>query len=146
MPARRSARSRGGFALALALFAVVLLGSFAAIGLAAATAQLRLAADLRVAVEADLRVASVLAEQRVQADSLLAALPSGASVDFGMVAVERGWWQRSWATRHGTLVLLSAEVLLRRTDLAVVALRRATLLLGGVSADTLRVSGYRSRY
>ena len=142
----RVALDRRGFALALALLAVVLLGSFAVFGLAAATARVRLAGDLRVAIEADLRATSLLAERRVLADSALAAMPNGGRIDFGVVQRERGWWLRSWATRHGSLVMLSAEAVLRRADLEVIAMRRATLLLGAVAADTLRVSGYRSRY
>lgn len=130
----------------MALVVVVLLASFAALGLAAATARLRLTGDLRVAVEADVRVASLLAERRVQGDSALAALSDGERVDFGVRLRGDGWQERSWALRQGNLVLLSAEVMLRGSGQTLVAARRATLLLGAVSADTVRVSGYRFRY
>lgn len=134
-----------GFALATALVGVLLVSAFASLALLAATARLRLAGDLRVAVEGDLRVASLLAERRVLGDSLLAALSDGSSVTFGDRNGE-GWQERSWAERRGSLVRLSAEVTLRPGGGAVFAARRATLLLGLVTADTLRVSGYRSRY
>lgn len=139
-------RSRSsGFALASALVGVVLVSAFAALALLAATARLRLAGDLRIAVEADLRVASLLAERRVLGDSLLAALSDGGALDFGIRDAD-GWRERSWAERRGLLVRLSAEVTLQPGAGAVIGARRATLLLGVVTADTLRVSGYRSRY
>ncbi|MES2305563.1 MAG: hypothetical protein V4558_08645 [Gemmatimonadota bacterium] len=135
-----------GFALALALLAVILLGGFAAVALVAASARLRLAGDLRIAIEGDLQAASALAERRVNADSVLVALTDGDRIDFGTAAVGSGWWAHSIAWRTGTLVQLSTEVTLRNDRLQLVGARRATLLIGVVAADTLRVSGYRSRY
>lgn len=130
----------------MALLAVVLLAGFAAVALVAASARLRLAGDLRIAIEGDLLAASTLAERRVNADSLLVALADGDRIDFGTTAIGRGWQARSTAWREGSLLQLSAEVTLRDDRLQLVGARRATLLIGVIGADTLRVSGYRSRY
>lgn len=135
-----------GFALALALVAVVLLAGFASLALQAASAQLRLAGDLRLAVEGDLLVAGALAQRRMNAESLMARLIDGGRIDFAAADLGRGWRERSWASRRGPLVQLSAEVTLGGSDRQLLAARRATLLFRVVAADTLRVSGYRSRY
>ena len=135
-----------GFALALALVAIVLLEGFAAMALLAASARVRLAGDSRVAVEGDLLVASTLAEARLGADGLLRLLPDGGRIDLPARVRGSGWRVAGWAARQGTLIQLSAEVTLRGRGGALAAARRATLLLSHVSADTVRVSGYRSRY
>jgi hypothetical protein len=131
--------------LALALVAIVLLEGFAALALLAASARYRLAGDSRVAVEGDLLAASRLANARIAADSAMRRLPDGGRVTF---ALERhgGWEVSSAAARRGALIELSAAATLRDRSGAVSGMRRATLLLVLVAADTLRVSGYRSRF
>ncbi len=142
----RPAGGDAGFALALALVAIVLLEGFAALALLAAAARVRLAGDLRLATEADLRVASALAEVRVAQDAALAGLPDRARIDLPCPARDVRWTAACWAVRQGPLVQLSAEIALRNPLGVAVAARRATLLLGHVAADTVRVSGYRPRY
>ena len=145
-PPAAPGRPTDGFALALALVAIVLLEGFAALALFAAGARQRLASDGRTAVEGDLLVASVLAEARVAEDSVMRMLPDGGRVDFPARRRGTGWTMTSSAIRQGRLILLTAEATLRGPTDLIGGIRRATLLLGFRAADTLRVSGYRSRF
>ena len=142
----RRALPTAGFALALALVAVLLLEGFAAVALLAASARIRLANDARIAVEGDLLVASELAEARVGADTAIRQLPDGGRADFPARARGRGWTVRSWAVRRGSLALVTAEATVRGPNGVVIGARQATLLLGFAGADTIRVSGDRSRF
>ena len=139
-------RPTEGFALVLALLAIVLLEGFAALALFAAGARQRLASDGRVAVEGDLLVTSVLAEARVAEDSVMRNLPDGGRVDFPAQQRGAGWTVTSGATRWGRLIQLTAEATWGGATGEVAGRRRATLLLGFNAADTLRVSSYRSRF
>ena len=145
-PPAAPGRRTDGFALALALVAIVLLEGFAALALFAAGARHRLASDGRVAVEGDLLVASVLAEARVAEDSVMRLLPDGGSTTFAVQRRGDGWTVTSGAARQGRLVQLTAEARWHGPTEVVSGIRRATLLLGFSAADTLRVSGYHSRY
>jgi hypothetical protein len=142
----RRADPAAGFALALALVAILLLEGFAAVALLAATARIRLANDARLAVEGDLLVASELAEVRVGADTAIRRLADSGRVDFPVRTRGRGWTVRSWAVRRGSLGLLTAEATVRGQNGVVIGARQATLLLAFGGADTIRVSGDRARY
>lgn len=143
---RSPRRPPDGFALAIALVAIVLLEGFAALALLAASARHQLAADSRVAVEGDLLAASTLAETRVAADSAMRQLPDGGRLTTAAVRRGDGWTVSIAALRQGDLIQLTSEATLRNRAGALRGMRRATLLLVLIAADTLRVSGYRSRF
>jgi hypothetical protein len=142
----RRALPTAGFALALALVAILLLEGFAAMALLAASARIRLAHDARLAVEGDLLVASELAEVRVGADTVIRQLADGGRAEFPARPRGRGWTVRSWVVRRGSLGLVTAEATVWGQNGVVIGARHATLLLGFGGADTIRVSGDRSRY
>lgn len=145
-PAVVGPTGRAGFALALALMVLLLLEGFAAATVLAVAARARLGGALRISVEGDLALATALAEWRVSQDSLLSALVDGDSVGLRARTGPDGWMLRGTALRRGSVILVIGEATKRDAAARVIGWRRATLLMGVGVADTVRVSGYRSRY
>jgi len=145
MTTRRLAGCRGT-ALVLALTALVVVGSLAAAGLAAATARIRLAAADRWSGESRLVVASVLANASVLARPALAALADGETRSVAAGTRSDGWAFDVEASRSGSLIRLVARVRLPDAAGRPVAARRATLLLVRGPSDTVRVLRHHARF
>ncbi len=142
----RVSAGRHGTSLVVALVAMVLVGSLAAAGLAAAAARIRLAAADRWSDESQLVVASVLATTSVATRPALAALADGETRSVAAGTRSDGWAFDVDASRTGALIRLVARV--RRTDAAgrLSAGRRATLLLVRGPSDTVRVLRHHARF
>jgi hypothetical protein len=126
-------------ALALALAVLVLVESLAALGLAVTVGRVRLAAAEAEAVDAGIAARSVLAEARVTYADALGALAEGEQRALGRGSWGVGWsWQADADRRDG---LIRVTVAVERPGPGGVprAAARATLLLSGDPADTVRV-------
>lgn len=130
------------------LVVVVLLEGVAAAGLVASAARLRVAADHRLAIEADLAATSALALVRVSQGAALAGIPPGTVAHQLPAPTLPGWDVVILADREGgeAPVRLTAEVRRASPGGAPHAVRRATLLLRVVAADTAIVLLSRERF
>jgi hypothetical protein len=126
---------------------VVLLEGLAAAGLVTAAARLRMAADHRLGIEAELAAHSALALTRVSQGAALAGIPPGTVARDLPAPALPGWEVTMQVDREGgdTPVRLTAEVRRASAGGAPHAVRRATLLLWAVAADTAIVLLSRER-
>jgi len=130
------------------LAVVVLLEGLAATGLVAAAARLRVAADHRWAIEAELAAMSAVAVVRVSQGAALAGIPPGTVARDLPAPALPGWNVTIHAHREGgdAPVRLTAEVRRASPGGAPHAVRRVTLLLRVVAADTAIVLLSRARF
>jgi len=130
------------------LAVVVLLEGLAATGLVAAAARLRVAADHRWAIEAELAAMSAVAVVRVSQGAALAGIPPGTVARDLPAPALPGWHVTIHAHREGgdAPVRLTAEVRRASPGGAPHAVRRVTLLLRVVAADTAIVLLSRARF
>lgn len=137
---------RRGMTLVIALATMLVAGSLACVAITAGLIRLRLVADARWQVEATLVASSALGSARLLYRTDLDTLSDGATLLFAPVLRPDGWSWRVTASRAGPLVTLDVTVARRGSDSAIVAGKRASLLLSRDAADTLRVLARRPRF
>ncbi len=130
----------------MALVALVLAGWFGAITMAACAVRVRAASDARWRTEGELVVASALASTRVAHRPDLDTLHDSTSITFPAVTGPDNWQWQTQAVRAGALIRLTALAQRHGADGALLAARRASLLLLRDSADTVRVLGDHPRF
>lgn len=137
---------RRGLSLVMALVALVLVGWFGAITMAACAVRIRAAADARWRTEGELVVATALASTRVAHRPDLDTLHDGGTITFPAVTRLDDWRWQVQAVRTGALIRLIAQAQRHAADGTLIAARRASLLLVRDSADTVRVLGDHPRF
>jgi hypothetical protein len=132
--------------LVMALVALVLVGWFGTITMAACAVRIRAAGDARWRSEGELVVATALASTRVAHRPDLDTLHDGSVITFAAVARLDNWRWQTQAVRTGALIRLIALAQRHAADGTLIAARRASLLLLRDSADTVRVLGDHPRF
>jgi len=137
---------RRGVAVILSLVAIALVESLIVVMLTAVVIRTRLAGDARWATEGSLVADAALATARVSARAILDTLGDGATAILAAADRGDGWIWSAEATRRGEVIRLTARAERRDASGALVAERRASLLLVRQGADTVRVLVDRPRF